>query len=188
MADNDFILVRRCLDNDTTAFEELLNRHKNRIFSFILRIIRNQEDAEDLAQETFIKAFRGLHSYNPAYPFITWLFRIAHNACMDFLRARKPQALSIDADNPPDLPCAADSIGTAVDFTLRHEETEKLLASLPTIYAEILLLQYREDMTGQQIADVMQIPEGTVKVRLFRAKALMRNKLETMKPAEAKKG
>jgi len=178
MENKDLSLIQRCLANDSGAFEELLNRYKNQIFSFIFRMIRNPEDAEDLAQDTFIKAFRGLNSYNPSYPFITWLFRIAHNTCVDFLRAGKPQTLSIDDENTPDIADGPDSTHTAVDLKLRQEDAEKLLATLPPLYSEILLLQFREDMPIRQIAEILQIPEGTVKVRLFRAKALIRKKLE----------
>ena len=178
MENTDIPLIQRCLANDSGAFEELLNRYKNQIFSFIFRMIRNPEDAEDLAQDTFIKAFRGLNSYNPSYPFITWLFRIAHNTCVDFLRAKKPQILSIDDENTPDIADGPDSTHKTVELKLQQEDAEKLLAALPPLYSEVLLLQFREDMPIHQIAEILQIPEGTVKVRLFRAKALIRKRLQ----------
>ena len=177
MENTDPPLIRRCLANDAAAFEELLNRYKNQIFSFILRLVRNPEDAEDLAQETFVKAFRGLNSYDTSRPFISWLFRIAHNTCVDFLRAKKPQALSIDDENTPDIPDGPDSTHKTVELKIQQEEAEKLLAGLPPLYSEVLLLQFREEMPMRQIAEILQLPEGTVKVRLFRAKALIRKRL-----------
>ncbi|MCX5785203.1 MAG: RNA polymerase sigma factor [Elusimicrobia bacterium] len=178
MENTDIPLIQRCLANDSGAFEVLLDRYKKQIFSFIFRLIRNPEDAEDLAQDTFIKAFRNLNSYNSSYPFITWLFRIAHNTCVDFLRAKKPQTLSIDDENTPDIADGPDSTHKTVELKLQQEEAEKLLAALPPLYSEVLLLQFREDLPIKQIAEILQIPEGTVKVRLFRAKALIRKRLQ----------
>ncbi|HEY5038072.1 MAG TPA: sigma-70 family RNA polymerase sigma factor, partial [bacterium] len=81
--------------NEPEAFRRLLDRYKNRVFSLIYRMVQNPSDAEDLAQESFLKAFRNLRSYDPSRPFLTWLFKITHNTTIDFLRAQKPQALSI---------------------------------------------------------------------------------------------
>lgn len=187
--ETDALLVRRCLGGDASAFEELLDSYKNQVFSLILRMVGNPQDAEDIAQETFIKAFRKLETYDPSYPFITWLFRIAHNSSVDFLRARKPQAISIDdEDSPLEIEDKSDSVEAAVGQKLEREHIERLVASLPPLYREILLLQYQENLTGRELAEVLQIPEGTVKVRLFRAKALMRAKLAALAgPAPAKR-
>ncbi len=179
--ENDALLVKRCLGGDTPAFEELLDSCKNQVFSLIIRMTGNPQDAEDLAQETFIKAFRKLDTYDPSYPFLTWLFRIAHNTCVDFLRARKPQALSIDDEDAPlEIEDKSDSVEEAVGLKLQQEQAEKLLASLPPLYREALLLQYRENLSGREMAQALGIPEGTVKIRLFRAKALMREKLKAL--------
>lgn len=177
MADSDTELIARCLKNDAGAFEKLLDENKNPIFGLILRMVRNQQDAQDLAQETFLKAFRNLQSYKPEYPLRTWLYRIAHNACVDFLRARKAPAFPLDSGEGPEIPDENESPETAVEIMLQQEQAEALIASLPPLYAEILLLHYREDLTGPQIAEILQIPEGTVKVRLFRARNMARLKL-----------
>jgi len=179
--EKDYQLVQRCLQGDESAFEELLNASKNQIFTFVLRMAQNAEDAEDITQDAFVKAFRKLDSYNPEYPFITWLFRIAHNTCVDFLRAKKPQSVSLDdADSPLDVPEDGPTVEENVAFAFQTEEAERLLASLPPLYREALLLQYREDLNCADIAGILQIPEGTVKVRLFRAKAAMKAKLERL--------
>ena len=176
---HDILPVQRCLEGDTQAFAEIIDRYKNRIFSFTCRILQNTEDAREITQETFIKAFRSLNSYNPQYPFISWLFRIAHNSCIDYLRARAPHTLSIDDETSPieleDFSCDCEEY---VEFRLRQEEIEKLLASLAPLYREAILLQYKEDLTCREIAEVLQIPEGTAKIRLFRAKAILRKKLK----------
>lgn len=177
--ETDALLVRRCLGGDASAFEELLDNYKNQVFSLILRMTGNPQDAEDVAQETFIKAFRKLDTYDPSYPFLTWLFRIAHNSCVDLLRARKPQAVSMDDEDAPlEIEDKSDSVETAVELKMEREQLEKLLAELPPLYREALLLQYREGMSGREMASVLGIPEGTVKIRLFRAKALLKAKLE----------
>ncbi|MBI4802412.1 MAG: RNA polymerase sigma factor [Elusimicrobia bacterium] len=187
--ETDRLLVQRCLGGDARAFEELLENYKNQIYSFIRRLIENPQDAEDQTQETFIKAFRRLDSYDPAYPFITWLFRIAHNASVDFLRAKRPQTVSIDDEDAPlELEDKGDCVETAVSVKMETERAERLLASLPPLYREILLLKYHEELTGREMAEVLGIPEGTVKIRLFRARALMREKFNAMaRPETAEK-
>lgn len=174
-------LIQRCLAQDEEACGELLDLYKNQIFTFILRMAGDAADAEDLAQETFIKAFTRLDSYKPEYPFITWLFKIAHNTCLDHFRAKKPQALSIDdEDIPIELEDMAAGPDRLTEWKLQTEETERLLSSLPPLYREAMLLQYRDELTCREIAEVTQVPEGTVKIRLSRAKAMLRGKLETI--------
>lgn len=186
--ETDALLVRRCLGGDTSAFEKLLDCYKNQVFSLILRMVGNPQDAEDIAQETFIKAFRKLDTYDPSYPFITWLFRIAHNSCVDMLRARKPRSISLDDDDAPlEIADKSDSVEEAVGLKLEREQLERLLAELPPLYREALLLQYREGLSGREMASVLGIPEGTVKIRLFRAKALLRARLGALAGAGAEK-
>ena len=177
---NDYYLVQSCLKGEASGFEQLLNRYKNRIFSFACRMVKNSEDAEDIAHEAFVKAFRSLSSYNSDYLFITWLFKITHNKCLDFLRSKKPNFISLDDDDvyfEPEHP--SDSPENALDLKIEYEQAENLLMSLPLLYREALLLQYREDMTCKQISEIMRIPEGTVKIRLFRGKAIIKEKLKT---------
>jgi len=173
--EEDLLAVRRCLSGEPAAFRELLERYKNPIFGLLLRLVRNPADAEDLAQDTFVKAFKKLASYNPDYPFITWLFRIAHNTAIDFLRAKKPAAVSIygdeDSEHPEEfIPSAQDEIGAVLEETL----IEKLLARLPPLYREALILRHKEGLEVKEIARVLEIPEGTAKIRLFRGRELLK--------------
>ena len=172
-------LVRRCLEGDESAFEQLLDCYKDRIFSFILRLVQNQADAEDIAQTVFVKAFRNLQSYDQSRPFISWLFRIAHNCCIDFLRSKKEHVSIDDEDHPIDIEDMSISTENVVARNFEQREAEALLASLPPLYREVLMLQYREDMGCSEIAVALGIPEGTAKARLFRARAAL---LEKMKP------
>lgn len=92
----DEAAVARALKGDDSAFAELLGRYRDRIFTFLLRLAGDARDAEDLAQEAFLRAFTKLESYDRSRPFISWLFRIAHNLAVDFLRAKDPQSLELD--------------------------------------------------------------------------------------------
>lgn len=173
----DAQLVRRCLDGGADGYARLLERHKGRVYSFLLRLVGDAADAEDLAQTAFLKAFRSLDSYDPARAFHSWLFGIAHHAALDFLRARRPRELALDdADAPLDLPDGAAGPEAAAETSLRAELVERLLAALPPLYREVLLLRHGEDMSVEEVAAALRLPEGTVKVRLFRAREMMRAK------------
>lgn len=176
MAEAETELVKRCLGGDNTAFAGLLELYQDRIYSFALRLLKDPVAAEEAAQEAFVKAFRGLSSYNNAYPFSSWLFRIAHNACMDALRAGN-RTVSLDGEDFPDLPDPSAGVEAKVSDSLDSEHIEAMLASLPPIYSEVLLLAYRENMGPAEIAAVTGAPEGTVKARLFRARELIKVKL-----------
>ena len=96
MKSEDRVLVERCLKGEERAFEELLNKYKNAVYSICYRMVRNQTDAEDLAQDVFIRTFSVLDRYDPSYPFSSWLFRITSNLCIDFLRKAKWGMVSLD--------------------------------------------------------------------------------------------
>lgn len=172
----ELALLSRCLAGDNSSFAGLIEIYQDRIYSFALRLLGDPQAAEDAAQETFVKAWRGLASYNSSYPFSSWLFRIAHNACMDALRAGN-KTVSMDDEDFPDLPDRAVNIEGSVAAVLDTERIEALLASLPAIYSEALLLAYREDLGPAEIARITGVPEGTVKARLFRGRELIKLKL-----------
>ncbi len=169
-------LIDRCLRGDEGALGEVIGLYQDRLYGFALRLLGNTSDAEDAVQDAFVRAFRALPSYDKPRPFKTWLFTILHNRCMDLLRARRPD-ISIDEEAGA---AAADAASSAPDHGPLAFETalvEKALSGLPPIYAEILLLQYKEDLDGGELAAVLGVPEGTVKARLSRARAMMREKL-----------
>ena len=179
--ENDRAAVRRARKGDDSAYVELLARHRDRVFTFLLRLLGSAQDAEDVAQTAFVKAFSRLDAYDDSRPFISWLFGIAHHAALDHLRARRPTELSLDdpdagvdpIDPGPDAEAGAKN---SLDAAL----IEKLLAALPILYREPLLLRYKEDMDLAEIAQVLGLPEGTVKVRLFRARDMLKKKLEAV--------
>lgn len=181
MGETEKELLGRCLAGDTAAFGGVVDAYQDRLYSFALRLLKDPAAAEEAAQAAFVKAFGALPSYDTAQPFAPWLFRIAHNACMDALRAGG-RTVSLDAEEFPDLPDGARAMDDAVAETLDAERIETLLASLPPIYSEALLLQYKEDLGPADIARVMSVPEGTVKARLFRGRELIRAKLKQAQP------
>ncbi|OGR76191.1 MAG: hypothetical protein A2X32_02885 [Elusimicrobia bacterium GWC2_64_44] len=181
MGETEKELLGRCLAGDTAAFGGVVDAYQDRLYSFALRLLKDPAAAEEAAQAAFVKAFGALHSYDTVQPFAPWLFRIAHNACMDALRAGG-RTVSLDAEEFPDLPDCARAVDETVSDSLDSERIETLLASLPAIYSEALLLQYKEDLGPADIARVMGVPEGTVKARLFRGRELIRAKLKQAQP------
>ena len=182
--DHDADLVRRCLAGGEEAYAVLLERHQGRIYSFLLRLVGDAHDAEDLAQIVFLKAFRSLATYDQSRPFHSWLFAIAHHAALDFLRARKAN-LSLDHDEDPIDPVdAADGPERLSELAIDGALIQRLIAALPPLYREVLLLRHIEDMSVEDVAASLAIPEGTVKIRLFRARELMRRKWEAFEKDE----
>lgn len=178
---DDARLVSLCLKGEPRAFNKLMDRYKRQIFTLILRMVRNRDDAEDLAQETFIKAYRHLSAYDAKYPFITWLFKIAHNTTIDFLRAHRTELLSIDdEDSPVEDECADQSFLESIDTLSDGPMINKALDTLPPQYREILILRHQQELSYQEISQALELPEGTVKIRLFRARNLLKNKLLNM--------
>lgn len=176
---DDAALVRSCLAGDQRGYARLLERHRGRVFGFLLRLVGDASDAEDLAQTVFLKAFRALDSYDPARAFHSWLFGIAHHAALDFLRARRPREASLDdADAAYDAADEAPGPELSTERSLDGALIERLLAALPPLYREVLVLRHVEDMSVEGIAAALGMPEGTVKIRLFRARELMRRKWE----------
>lgn len=159
------------------AFRLLVERYERPVYGLLLRIVRRPETAEDLAQEAFLKAYRALGRFDPERKFSSWLFKIAHNSALDALRREGHPLLSLDApladgDDPPELPAdpkaenpfaraAGRDLGRALDSALR---------GLRPQYREILLLRFVEELSYEEIAEVLEVPLGTVKIHLFRAR------------------
>jgi RNA polymerase sigma-70 factor (ECF subfamily) len=177
----DARLVRRCLDGDEAAYEAVLDLYRDRVYALLLRLVRDPRDAEDLAQDAFLKAFRGLSSFEPGRPLASWLFKIAHNTALDFLRSRGEELTALD---DPDMGVDPAQPGPGLEAVLVAEETrgraERLIASLPPLYREVMLLRHTEDLDYRAIGEILGLPEGTVKIRLFRARDLLRAKLESL--------
>lgn len=168
--DDDLPLVRKAQDGDRLAFAELARRHQDRLFRFLLRLTGSRDDALDLAQEAFLRAWQALPCWRPEAKFTTWLFGIARNAAVDLFRRRggvetaAPEALS-------ERPDTAATPFARVEATERLRLLERALAVISPEHREILLLREIEEMAYEDIAATLSVSEGTVKSRLSRARA-----------------
>jgi RNA polymerase sigma-70 factor (ECF subfamily) len=159
------------------AFRELVERFERPVFGLIVRIVRRSELAEEIAQETFVKAWRALARFDPERKFSSWLFKIAHNSALDSLRRKGEEPLSLDEpvgedEGPRELPADPNAEDPLVRMTARGagRALERAIAGLRPQYREVLLLRFAEGLAYEEIAEVMGAPLGTVKVHLFRAR------------------
>ena len=178
----DEALVRRCQEGDQEAFRALVTRYHSRIFHLIHSLVGDRDDADDLAQEVFIKAFRSLSGFERRSQFYTWLYRIAVNRCLDWLKTRGRSAETpmgrVSLSRADEL--AVRSSATADSETLRHElgrALEKALETLSPDYRAALTLREEEGLSYEEIAEVMGCSVGTVKSRLFRGRLLLQRAL-----------
>jgi RNA polymerase sigma factor (sigma-70 family) len=177
----DYDLVLTAIDGNQKAYDELLERYRPAVYSTILKMVNNREDADDLTIEAFGKAFHKLPSYAPRYAFSTWLFKIAINNCIDHIRKKRIQALSIDDTLGSDSDSDYKTIlrGNILDpeekfiRDQRIQLIRKTLAKLSPKYRTMIELRYFEEFSYEEIAVELSIPLGTVKAQLFRAKELM---------------
>lgn len=162
----------RARSGDAGAFPELVRRYQDRVYRFLLRLTRSPDDARDLTQDTFMRAYQHLASWKHNAAFRTWLFRIARNAAFDLLRRGKVvEFVELDEDAP--VEDSADGPLAAVELRERYRMLEAALARLPTEQREILLLREIEELTYEEIAQVLELNPGTVKSRLARARAAL---------------
>jgi RNA polymerase sigma-70 factor (ECF subfamily) len=170
------------------AYRELLSRYERPVFSLIYRMVRDRALAEDLSQETFIKVLNALDSYRPEYKFSSWIFKIANNAAIDQLRKRELDTLSLDG--APGARTADEIEATALQATDRGEsplaelesrelgsEIEQAIGKLRPEYRTAILLRHVEGRAYEEIADVMDLPLGTVKTYIHRARLELREYL-----------
>ncbi len=181
MKDEDAKLIRSCLKGDEKSFEILLNKYKGPVFSICLRMVRNRDDAEDLAQDLFIRVFNILDRYNPAFPFSNWIYRITSNLCIDFLRKKKrKKLLSIDCPiDGKDGEMPRQFVSTRIGPDREMELTEKMkileesIGTLPEPYRIIVILRHQQHLSYEEISDMLAIPLGTVKARIHRARKII---------------
>ncbi len=176
----DYELVQKALQGDEKAFARLLSRYKDTIYFMLLKMLNNRSDAEDLTIEAFGKAFKNLHQYSPTYAFSTWLFKIASNNCIDFLRKRKGITISIENE---DEHSEMSEVSRIKSKDLNPEEKlirkqkaillQKVVRRLKPHYQELVELRYFREMSYEEIAEELNLPLGTVKAQLFRARQML---------------
>lgn len=167
--------ITRAQRGDVAAFSELVARYQDRIYRFLVRLTRSQDDALDLAQETFLRAYRGLPRWRPDALFKTWLFRIARNLAFDLLRRHK-RVEFVALEEDADIADPAPGPDAALETAQRLRMLEAALLRLPVEHREILLLREIEEMSYEEIAVVLDLNPGTVKSRIARARATLLGK------------
>ena len=170
-------IVRRVLQGDVNAFERLVTEYEKAVYAIAQRMTGNAEDAADMTQETFIKAYNSLQSFRGDSKFSVWLYRIASNVCLDFLRSRsrKPTvSLSVEDDEGEegqlDIADESQSPELLMERGLTRDAVRRGLDTLPPDYRQILLLREIQGLSYDEIAAVLEIEVGTVKSRIFRAR------------------
>lgn len=188
----DFKLVDRAKNGEEKAYAELMKRYRKPVYHLVLKMVRHNDDAEDLTIEAFAKAFRNLPKFNPEYTFSTWLFRIATNNCIDFIRKKKLNTMSIDSsfkdDNGDDVGMEIKDINlNPMEETIKDEKIElirTIVTKLPAKYQVLVRLRYFQELSYEEIANEIEAPLGTVKAQLHRARELLydmvKNKRESI--------
>lgn len=176
MPSDEAALIKSALEGSQRAYTNLMSLHKLRVYNLILGMVGNEDDAADLTQETFIRAFRSLHRFNPDYPFRPWIVRIASNCCMDFFRQRKYETVSME-----DAGIVEPAAGPGERFERKRTaiRIEEGIQTLPENLRAAILLRYKEDLSYQEISEVLDIPMGTVKTWIKRGRELLKS---TLKP------
>ncbi|HIK66804.1 MAG TPA: sigma-70 family RNA polymerase sigma factor [Flavobacteriales bacterium] len=189
-AKHDYALILRATeDSDQKAYAELMERYRDSIFHLCRKMVFNDDDADDLTIETFGKAFQRLKQYTPAFAFSTWLFKIASNHCIDFIRKKRINALSLDKG-------IATEDGGSIQFTVkddapdpietlekkqRVEKMRLVVSELKPRYRRLVELRYFEEYSYDEIALELDLPLGTVKAQLYRARDILASVMEGSK-------
>jgi RNA polymerase sigma-70 factor (ECF subfamily) len=190
LTDQEVVLLAR--GGQERAYRELVRRYERPIFSLLYRMVRDRELAEDLSQETFVKALNAIESYRPEYKFSSWLFKIANNAAIDHLRRRELDTLSLEgsphAVTPDAVEATALQIGdrgeTPLDIVEAKElggEIERAIAQLRPEYRACILLRHVDGRAYEEIAQMLDLPLGTVKTYIHRARNELRRLLAHLK-------
>ena len=188
----DYNLVKNAIENgDQKAYAELMSRYKDSIYFMLLKMVNNRDDADDLTIEAFGKAFKNIKQYTPDYAFSTWLFKIATNNCIDFIRKKRKQTFSIDKGIETD-----DGGELNVDIKSSQPDPEEnmmkkqkvimmrdVVERLKPRYRKLVELRYFQERSYEEIAEELDLPLGTVKAQLFRAREFL---YQIMKNSEHK--
>ena len=190
LSDQEVVLMARA--GREAAYRELIRRYERPIFALLFRMVRDRELAEDLSQETFIKALNAIESYRPEFKFSSWIFKIANNAAIDHLRRRELDTLSLDgsphAETPEAMQATALQIGARQESPLDAVEAKELggaievaIGRLRPEYRSCILLRHVEGRAYEEIAEMLDLPLGTVKTYIHRARNELRQALAHLK-------
>ena len=185
---NDNELISKVLSGDQQAYAGLVNRYQNYVFTLAMRFTKNREDAEEVSQDIFIKAYRALADFRGASKFSTWLYTIVNTTCITFLRKKKLEVHSLDNEKVFEV---ADSQDSGMRANLVEQKSRVAMVSnaikmLSSDDAEVITLFYKSEQTLEEIALILGIESNTAKVRLHRARTRLKEKMETYFVQEVK--
>ena len=178
----DYKLVCQALnDGEQKAYAELMSRYKDSIYYMLLKMVNNRDDAEDLTIEAFGKAFKNIKQYTPEYAFSTWLFKIATNNCIDFIRKKRKMLMAVDRgienEDGQEIIFEVKSDGPGPDDFLmkkqRKDTMKEVVDKLKPRYRKLVELRYYQELSYEEIAVELNLPLGTVKAQLFRAREFL---------------
>lgn len=173
-------LIEKAIGGREDGFEELVRRYQRPITGYVYRMLNNYDASLDVTQEVFIKVYNSLEKYSSEYKFSTWLYRIAHNAAIDWMRRNSVNQQSIEAENADgsyqlQIESPQPSPEQDRERSEWRTEIEAVVKCLPPVYRELILLRHTQDLSYDEIAEITNLPLGTVKNRLFRAREMMRD-------------
>lgn len=188
-AKQDLVLVEEAKKGKQAAYAELMDRYRDSIYFTMLKMVKNTDDADDLTIEAFGKAFNRLEQYSPSFAFSTWLFKIASNNSIDFIRKKRIQVTSMDSgfsnSDGESIQIDARSTGLNPEETIIHgqriDHMRLLVSKLKPKYRELVEKRYFEEMSYEEIAEEMNLPLGTVKAQLFRARDFLASMIDKTK-------
>lgn len=183
----DYKLVKRALEDvDQKAYAELMGRYRDSVYYMLLKMVNNKDDAEDLTVEAFGKAFKRLNQYTPNFAFSTWLFRIATNNCIDFIRRKRKNTFSIDQPMEDDeggemvMDLKSDTLDPEQHIMKKQKiiMLRELVDKMKPRYRTLIEMRYFQELSYEEIAEQLELPLGTVKAQLFRAREFLYNVLK----------
>ena len=188
-AKHDLQLVKAAISGKQSAYAELMEKYRESIYFMMLKMVKNPDDAEDLTLEAFGKAFSRLEQYSPSFAFSTWLFKIASNNSIDFIRKKRIKVTSMDTgmmtDDGETIFYDAKSQTLDPEETIVYNQKVKLMRNLVSQlkprYRELVEKRYFEELSYEEIAEELNLPLGTVKAQLFRAREFLANMIEKTK-------
>jgi RNA polymerase sigma-70 factor, ECF subfamily len=182
---DDIALIEEALGGKQLSYEKLMKKYYQLIYNLVYRMISKKEDVEDLTQEAFIKAFNSLHNFDKQFAFSTWLFKIATNNAIDYLRKKKLSTFSIDKDIETDdsdykfeIPDHENKPDTHIIDTQLRKILDEAIESLPEKYKEVIVMRHKQEKEYEEIAKELKLPLGTVKAHIFRGRELLNKYLK----------
>lgn len=181
----DDVLVQEAREGDEQSYKRLVNKYERALYYHILKMVKDKEQVEDLVQEAFVKAFDNLESYNTNYAFSTWLYRIATNHTIDYLRKKKLQTLSIDKPRKTksgEMEMQLEDHSAQTDRSIIRKQRQNIVQDaideLPVKYRKVIRLRHMEEKSYQEISEELGKPLGTVKAHIFRAREMLYKSLK----------